>query len=149
MLAITQPSFERNDRPGGKRQRHGDERREKEDHLVGRRRDHRLLEDELQEVGEGLEETPGADDVRAAAQLHGRPDLAVGQKHVGDEDQERDEQQQRLRHHDHAGPDIGRNESVHYRLFLRAHSAAALKLLRASAEHSAMTAEARAIGFVK
>ena len=46
--------------------------------LLARRRDHRLLQHELQEIGEGLEQAERADHVRAAAQLHGRPDLAVG-----------------------------------------------------------------------
>src|SRR5690606_5983415 len=125
------------------------ERRKQEDRLVGACRDHRLLEDELQKVGEGLEQPPGTDDVRAAAKLHGSPDLSVGKQNISDEDQKRDQQQKRLGDHDRCRPDIGRNESVHNALSLRAHSAATLKLLRASAEHSAMTAEARAIGFVK
>jgi hypothetical protein len=41
-------------------------------------RNHRLLQDEFQEVGKGLEQAPGTDDVRTTAQLHGCPDLAVG-----------------------------------------------------------------------
>lgn len=141
--------IERNDRPGGERQRHGNERREQKDRLVGAGRDDRLLEDEFQKVGEGLEQPKGADDVRAAAKLHGRPDLPVGEQDIGDEKQQRDQKQERLADHDGRGPDIGRKESVHDALFPRAHSAAALKLLRAKAEHSAMTADARAIGFVK
>ena len=71
--------------PGCQRQRHGDERSEKENRLVGASRNHRLLEDELQKVGERLEQTPRTDHVRAAAHLHGSPDLAVGVQNVGDE----------------------------------------------------------------
>ena len=91
---------ERDDGPGGERQRHRDERRQQEHALVGAGRNDRLLEDEFQQVGEGLEQAPGADDVRAATQLDGRPDLAVGEKDIGDEKQQRDEQKQRLSDHD-------------------------------------------------
>ena len=73
-----------------------DQRREQEDALVGAGRDDRLLEHELQQVGEGLQQAPGADDVRPAAQLHRRPDLAVGIEEVGDEDQQHDDQHDRL-----------------------------------------------------
>ncbi len=36
------------------------------------------LKTNFRQVGEGLQQAEGTDDVRAAAQLHGRPDLAVG-----------------------------------------------------------------------
>ena len=39
-----------------------------------------FLEHELERVGEGLQQAEGADDVRAAAHLHRRPDLAVGEQ---------------------------------------------------------------------
>ena len=68
--------------------------------LLAGRRDHRLLQHELEQVGEGLEQAPGADHVRAAAQLHRRPDLAVGIERVGDEDEEGDEHEQALAQHD-------------------------------------------------
>ena len=51
------------------------------------------LSDEFQQVGERLEQAPGPDHVGAAPDLHRRPDLAVGEQHVGDGDQQ-DHQQQ-------------------------------------------------------
>ena len=92
--------IERDDRPCGKRQ-HAEQQRGQQEHaLVGRRRDHRLLQDELQEVREGLQQPPGTDHVRATAKLHRRPDLAIGQQRIGDEDQQGDQQQQALADHD-------------------------------------------------
>ena len=43
-----------------------------------------------------LQQAERADDVGAAAHLHRRPDLAVGEQDVGGEDQQRDEEQQAL-----------------------------------------------------
>ena len=60
---------DRDHRPGGEREHAGDQRREQEHALVGARRDHRLLEHELQQVGEGLQQAPGADHVRARAAI--------------------------------------------------------------------------------
>ena len=145
MLAIAQPSADRDDRPGRERQRRRHQRRQQEHALVGAGRDDRLLEDELQQVGEGLQQAPGTDHVRAAAQLHRRPDLAVGIEDVGDEDQQDDEQHDRLQQDDQRRQDVEGEEAVH----AGPYSAACLKPLLASAEHSAMTAEARAIGLVR
>jgi hypothetical protein len=47
-----------------------------------------------------LQQAPRANDVGAAAQLHGGPDLAVGIEDIGDEDQQRHQQHQRLRQDD-------------------------------------------------
>ena len=93
MSAITQPSIDRDHRPGGERQHAGDQRRQQEHALVGAGRNDRLLEHEFQQVGEGLQQAPRADHVRAAPDLHRRPDLAVGEQHVGDRDQQDDQQQ--------------------------------------------------------
>ena len=95
MLAIAQPSATGMTAQADERQHRGHQRRQQEHALVGAGRDDRLLEDELEQVGEGLQQPPGADDIRAAAQLHRRPDLAVGIEQIGDEDQQHDEQQQR------------------------------------------------------
>ena len=46
------------------------QRRQQEDALVGAGRDDRLLEHELEQVGEGLQQAEGADHVGAAAHLH-------------------------------------------------------------------------------
>ena len=96
---------ERDHGPGGEGKRRGDERREQEQPLVRARRDHRLLEHELEKIGEGLQQPPRPDDVRTAAHLHRRPDLAVGIERVGDVDQERDEEQQALPDDDQDGED--------------------------------------------
>ena len=58
MSAMTQPALERDHRPGRERQHGGDQRRQQEDALVGAGRDHRLLEHEFEEVGEGLQQSP-------------------------------------------------------------------------------------------
>jgi hypothetical protein len=139
--------IDRDHRPGGQRQRHRHQRREQEHGLVGARWNHRLLEDELQKVGKRLEQTPRADHVRTAAQLHGSPDLAVGVEDVGDEHQQSHQQQQRLRQNDGPGPDISCDETVHG--VSRPYSAATALAVFAKAEHSAITADARAIGLVK
>ncbi len=90
---------DRDHRPGRERQQRHDEGREQEHALVGAGRDDRLLQHELEQVGEGLQQPPRAHHVGAAAQLHRRPDLAVGVKDVGDEDEEDHEERQAL--HDH------------------------------------------------
>ncbi len=92
---------DRDHRPRGQRQDAGHERRQQEDALVGARRDHRFLQHELEEVGERLKQTPWADHVRSAPDLHRRPDLAVGIEHVGGQNEQTDEQQQALPGHDH------------------------------------------------
>ena len=137
--------IERNDRPGCQRQGAHHQRRQQEHALVGRRRDDRLLQHELEQVGEGLEQAPGADHVRAAAKLHRRPDLAVGIERIGDEDEESDEHEQALAQHDRdCEEDIS---EFHDPILLLGRFE--LQRSRASAEHSAMTPEARAIGFVR
>ncbi len=78
-----------------------------------------------------------------AAQLHRRPYLAVGVEDVGDEDQQHDDQHDRLEKVQQRRQHVKGEESIH------AYSAACLKPLLASAEHSAITADARAIGLVR
>ena len=104
--------------PGGQRQHAGHQRRQQEHALVGAGRNDRLLQHEFEQVREGLQQAPGADDVGAAADLHRRPDLAVGEQDVGDRDQQHDEQQNALRdHHDQrpekAGPERACEEISH------------------------------------
>ena len=50
----------------------------------------------LMKVREALQKAPGTDDVRTAAQLHGRPDLAVRQNDVGHIDQQHHRDQHAL-----------------------------------------------------
>ena len=119
MLAIAQPCVDRDHRPGRERQHRRDQRRQQEHALVGAGRDDRLLEHELQQVGEGLQQAQRADDVGAAAQLHRRPDLAVGVEDVGDEDQQHDEQHDRLQQDDQRRQDVDVEEAVHRPLLLR------------------------------
>jgi hypothetical protein len=94
MSAITQPASSGITAQAASASTDRDQRRQQEHDLVGARRDDRLLEHELEQVGEGLQQAEGADDVGAAAQLHRRPDLAVGEQDEGDEDQQRDEEEQ-------------------------------------------------------
>ena len=79
-LATAQPSLTGMTAQAAKRQHRRNQRRQQEHALVGAGRNDRLLEDELQKIGEGLEQPEGTDDVRTAAQLHRRPDLAVGKQ---------------------------------------------------------------------
>ena len=113
MLAMAQPSADRDDRPGRDREHRRDERRQQEHALVGAGRDDRLLEDELQKVGEGLQRAPRTDDVRAAAKLHRRPDLAVGVEQIGDEDQQNDDQHDRLQQDDQNRQHVSEEEVFH------------------------------------
>ena len=106
--------------------------RKQEQALVRARRDHRLLEHELEKVGEGLQQPPWPDDVRTAAHLHRRPDLAVGVERIGDVDEERDEEQQALPDNDQDGEDDVPEAHGLY-------SAASSRRSRARPEHSAMT----------
>ncbi len=76
-----------------------DQRRQQEHALVGARRDDRLLEHELQQVGERLQQAERPDDVGTAAQLHRRPDLAVHEQQEGDAEQQRHDHEQ-AEHHD-------------------------------------------------
>ena len=82
----------------GERQNDRHQRRQNEHALVGARRDDRLLEDELQEVGERLQHAPRADDVRSAAQMHRAPDLALEVDERRRGEQQADKQQQALEH---------------------------------------------------
>ena len=104
--------------PGRERQHAAHQRRQQEHALVGAGGNDRLLQHELQKVGEGLEQAPGADHVGSAPDLHRRPDLAVGQQDVGDRDQQHHEQQHALRDHDdqrpeEAGPECACEEFSH------------------------------------
>ena len=101
--ATTQPICDRDHGPGRERQRRRDERRQQEDALVGAGRNDRLLEDEFQQVGEGLQQPQRPDHIGAAAHLHRRPDLAVGVEQEGDEDEQADEQHDALKRRDADG----------------------------------------------
>src|SRR5258706_4170672 len=79
-----------NDRPGGHGKREGYERRQEEHALVRARGDDGLFQYELDEVGEALQQSESAYDVRAPAQLCGRPHLAVEEKKEGKHHQEAD-----------------------------------------------------------
>jgi len=116
MSEITQPRLTRDHRPGGEREHAGDERRKQKNAFVGGRRDCRFLQDEFQQVREGLQQAPWSDHVRAAPDLHRRPDLAVGEQHIGDRDQQDHEQQHGLRHDHDQRPEIRSPESASQRI---------------------------------
>ena len=98
---------ERDHRPGRQRQHRGHQRRQQEHALVGAGRDQRLLEHELQQVGERLQQAERPHHVGAAAQLHRRPHLAVHQQQEGDDDEQGDQQHHALEHHHQQRPQIG------------------------------------------
>ena len=54
---------------------------------------------ELQEIGERLEQPPRPNDIGAASDLHRRPDFAVGVEHISGGNEQDDEQQHALSHH--------------------------------------------------
>ena len=104
MSAIAQPSATGITAQAANARTTRDQRREHEHALVGARRDDRLLEDELEEVGEGLQHAPRADDVRPAPDLDRAPDLALGvDQHRGGQQHE-DQQQQAFEHVAHEAP---------------------------------------------
>ena len=104
MSASTKPVVERDHRPGDQRQQEGQHRRGEEDDAVGAARDDRLLEQQLEAVGERLQQAERADDVGPLAQLHRRQDLALGVGQVGDRDQQRHDDQQDLADDDRRRP---------------------------------------------
>ena len=69
---------ERHHRPDDQRHGEGDDRRDQEQPLVGARRDDGFLEEDLEAVGEALQQAPRPDHVRPAAKRDRRPDLALG-----------------------------------------------------------------------
>ena len=147
MLEMTQPALTGITAQAASASVQRDERRQQEDALVGAGRNDRLLQHEFEQVGEGLEQAPGPDHVRAAPDLHRRPDFPVGIKHVGDGNKQDDEQQHALGHHDDQRPDVIGPELGHRRSSYCAAATAARPC--AMAEHSAITAEHRAMALVK
>src|SRR5262249_23206678 len=113
--------------------------------LVSAGRNDRLLDDEFEEIGERLEQTPRSDHVRAAPDLHRRPDLAIGVKHIGGDEQENDQQKNALREHDNQRPEVIGPQLRH----VSYSAAVSAPCPSAILEHSAMMAEARAIGLVR
>ena len=145
---------ERDHRPGGEGQRHADQRRQQEDHLVGAGRDDHFLEQEFERVGDGLQQAEGADHIGAAAHLHRRPDLAVGQdarrrpqhQHQADRQQDEHDLAERTRPSHRAVRDVCKKWDQRHRL-LRRHLAACR--CTNSWLHLAMVSLARAIGLVR
>ena len=68
---------ERHDRKGGKRRGGGENRRDVEQQRVGRLRPQLFLEDQLDDVGERLQQAARADQIRPVALLDERGDLAL------------------------------------------------------------------------
>ena len=75
---------ERNHRPGGQRRHDGHDRAEEEQALVGRRREDDFLEQQLDRVGDRLQQAERADAVGAGADLRPADRLALPQRQVGD-----------------------------------------------------------------
>jgi hypothetical protein len=59
------------------------QRRHHEQEAIGTRRHHHFLDEQLQHVGERLQQALGADPVRADAHLHVADHLALGERQVG------------------------------------------------------------------
>jgi hypothetical protein len=80
MSAITQPVAHGITAQARKRQHAGDSGASRNTPLLAPAGMTISLKHELQQVGEGLQQAERADDVGALAQLHRRPDLAVGEQ---------------------------------------------------------------------
>ena len=105
-----------------------------------------LLDDVLQEVGEALQQPPGPDHVRPAAQLHRRPDLAVGVHQEGEADEHDHRHRQALRQDQDEEAEAGVEEAP---CRPTPPPAAAAHRALASRVSSAITALARMIGLAR
>jgi hypothetical protein len=122
MSAITQPSFDRDHRPGASARitvTSGASRNTpcwRPMGITG------FLEDELQQGRRRTAAAPRTNHVRTAAQLHGSPDLAVGVEDVGDEHQQATSSSSDCARMMKPGPDIGvRSSSMVVPALLRRH----------------------------
>ena len=87
---------ERDDGERDERRHHHDNRRGRENPLVGARRGDVFLEDQLDRVGNRLKSAVRADAHRSEAHLHPGDDLALEEDHVGHADERRIEHEQNL-----------------------------------------------------
>ena len=87
---------ERDHRPADQGQDEGDHRRQQEHDLVGAGRDDGLLDEQLEAVGQRLQQAVGPDRHRPLAQLHGADHLALGIGDIGHGQQQRHDDQQDL-----------------------------------------------------
>ena len=92
-----EPGADRDHRPRNEAEDEGQHRRSEEHDLVGAGRQDGFLEEQLDGVGEGLQEAEGADHVGAHPQVHGRHNLALEIGEVGDGEQQRHQNGQDLR----------------------------------------------------
>ena len=81
---------ERYHRPRGERRADREHGSDEEQVAVRARRNDDFLEDQLEHVGEGLQQPQRADAIGADAHLHPADDLALGQRQVGDAEDQRD-----------------------------------------------------------
>ena len=107
----------RDHRPGEHRQREGEHRRHQEQETVRSRRDDRLLHQHLDRVGERLQQPERPDHVRSAADLDRGQHLALGEREIGDADQQRHQQRQRLGNRQDKLPEQRVQEELRHRLF--------------------------------
>ena len=92
---------ERNHRPGGQRRHDGHDRAEEEQALVRHRREDDFLDQQLERVGDRLQQAHRADAVRARADLGPADGLAFPQRQVRDAEHQRHDDHDDLDH----GPD--------------------------------------------
>jgi hypothetical protein len=85
---------ERDDAERGERREHGDDRRDDVRGVDGRRREEALLADQLDEVGDRLQQPEGTGAIRAVAVLHAPEQLAFEPRRVreGEHDEVDDHQ---------------------------------------------------------
>jgi len=99
-------------RPAHQGQGEGQDRRQKEDELVGSVRNDDFLQDELEQVGKGLKQAKRTHHIGPLAHLDPGPDLAVGQHEEGQGDQQGQDHQ-----HDLPKGDQGPSEGVAQKVF--------------------------------
>ena len=104
MSAKTTPVGERNDGPRGQCRRDRQNRRNEEQVAARARRQHDLLEDQLEYVRKRLEQPERPHAVRTDPHLHPADHLALGQREVGDGQDQRDRDGDDLGERPHRGP---------------------------------------------
>mmetsp|Transcript_5616 Transcript_5616/g.14224 ORF Transcript_5616/g.14224 Transcript_5616/m.14224 type:complete len:296 (+) Transcript_5616:919-1806(+) len=103
---------EGHDGPGGERRHDGHHGAEEEQALAGRRRLDDLLEDQLHRIGNRGQQPPGANTVRARADLRPADGLALPQRQVSHAEQQRQQHRDDLHQAPDHGPDSPEQRSA-------------------------------------
>ena len=111
MLATTAPAIEWDDRPGDEAQRKGYDRGGDEHEPVGAARDDRLLDQQFEPIGEGLQQSERADNIWPLTQLRIGQHLALDIGQISDGNQQRHDDRDHLADGDDGQPGIAMSKS--------------------------------------